>query len=87
LTVASVADFPAEHQRRNGFTLDVPIEVIALRASARHPSPVDIGSLPVPGRRGSVRGPAVIAEEDCTVWVADGWRADVHPSGSWILTR
>jgi N-methylhydantoinase A/oxoprolinase/acetone carboxylase beta subunit len=87
LTVASVADFHAEHQRRNGFTLDAPIEVIALRASARDPSPVDIRALPKPDRRGPVRGPQVIAEDDCTIWVADGWRAGVHPSGSWILTR
>ena len=87
LTVTALGDFPAEHDRRNGFTLDAPIEVIALRASARRPSPIDIGSLPVPDRRGPVLGPAVIAEDDCTIWVAAGWRADVHPSGSWVLTR
>jgi N-methylhydantoinase A/oxoprolinase/acetone carboxylase beta subunit len=88
LTVAAVTDFPGEHARRNGFTMaDAAIEVVAIRASARWPSPVDIGALPGPDRAGPVVGPAVIAEADCTVWVAPGWRADVHAAGSWLLTR
>jgi N-methylhydantoinase A/oxoprolinase/acetone carboxylase beta subunit len=88
LTVASVADFTPEHRRRNGFTLeDTAIEVVAIRSSARWPSPVDGRALPPPDRAGVVVGPAVIAEADCTVWVAAGWRAVVHPAGSWVLTR
>jgi N-methylhydantoinase A/oxoprolinase/acetone carboxylase beta subunit len=87
LTVRSVAGFAAEHARRNGFTLDAAVEVVALRASARWPSPVDIRALPRPDRTGRVSGPAVIAEADCTVWVAPGWRAAAHPAGSWLLTR
>jgi N-methylhydantoinase A/oxoprolinase/acetone carboxylase beta subunit len=87
LTVPSVDGFAGEHHRRNGFTMDVPVEVIALRASAREPSPVDLGALPTPGRSGRHVGPALIAEEDCTVWVADGWVAEVHDAGAWVLTR
>jgi N-methylhydantoinase A/oxoprolinase/acetone carboxylase beta subunit len=88
LTVAAVADFPAEHARRNGFTLGATaVEVVAIRASARWPSPVDITGLPGPQRAGPVTGPAVIAEDDCTVWVAPGWRAAVHLAGSWLMTR
>jgi N-methylhydantoinase A/oxoprolinase/acetone carboxylase beta subunit len=88
LTVAQVADFPAEHTRRNGFRMaDAPVEVVAIRASARWASPVDINTLPEPDRMGAVRGPALIAETDCTVWVAEGWRANVVPGGSWLLTR
>jgi N-methylhydantoinase A/oxoprolinase/acetone carboxylase beta subunit len=88
LTVPSVDAFPAAHERRNGFVMDgTPVEVIAIRASARWPSPVDTARLPPPDRAGAVAGPAVIAEEDCTIWVAEGWRADAHPSGSWLLTR
>ena len=88
LTVPSVEAFAAEHARRNGFTMDgTPVEVVAIRASARWPSPVDTGALRVPDRKGPVTGPAVVAEVDCTIWVAPGWRAAVHPSGSWLLTR
>jgi N-methylhydantoinase A/oxoprolinase/acetone carboxylase beta subunit len=88
VTVAAVEAFEAEHERRNGFRLaGVPIEVIALRASATLPSPVAVERLPVPDRRGPITGPAVVPEEDCTVWVPPGWRASVHPSGSWLLTR
>jgi N-methylhydantoinase A/oxoprolinase/acetone carboxylase beta subunit len=88
LTVASVDEFPEAHRLRNGFTMaDATVEVIALRASARIPSPVAAAALPAPARSGRHHGPAVIAEEDCTIWVAEGWRAEVHPSGSWLLTR
>jgi N-methylhydantoinase A/oxoprolinase/acetone carboxylase beta subunit len=93
LTVSGVAGFEAEHARRNGFLLaDNPIEVVAIRASARWPSPVDLAALAAesafrPDRTGPVAGPAVLAEPDCTIWVAPGWRADAHPSGSWLLTR
>jgi N-methylhydantoinase A/oxoprolinase/acetone carboxylase beta subunit len=87
LTVGAVADFPAEHARRNGYArAGVPIEVVALRARARGPVPLDPTTLPVPDRT-RVAGPAVAAEPDCTVWVPAGWVADPHPSGAWILTR
>jgi N-methylhydantoinase A/oxoprolinase/acetone carboxylase beta subunit len=88
LTVPEIGAFPAEHRRRSGYTLDAsPIEVVAVRASAAIDSPVDISCLPPPDREGPVDGPAVIAEADCTIWVAPGWRAAVHPTGSWLLTR
>jgi N-methylhydantoinase A/oxoprolinase/acetone carboxylase beta subunit len=88
LTVAEVTEFPAEHARLNGFTMEgTPVEVVAIRASARWPSPVDLAALPRTDRAGIVAGPAVIAEPDCTVWVAPGWQAAVHPAGSWLLTR
>ena len=89
LTVPDVEAFPAEHERRNGYARpDAAIEVVAVRASARLAPVVDVSALPVVGERsGSIVGPAVVAEPDCTVWVADGWRADVHESGSWVLRR
>jgi N-methylhydantoinase A/oxoprolinase/acetone carboxylase beta subunit len=87
LTVSSPGRFVAEHARRNGFTLDRAVEVVAIRASARWVSPVDIGTLPVPDRSGPITGPAAIAEADCTIWVAPGWCATAHPVGSWLLTR
>jgi hypothetical protein len=64
------------------------VEVVALRARARRPAALDMERLGPPAveRRATV-GPAVIAEPDCTVWVAEGWRADVDEGGAWILRR
>ena len=89
LTVPDVADFADEHERRNGYARpDSTVEVVALRASARLSATVDVSSLPSTGDRATaVVGPVATAEPDCTVWVADGWRADLHASGSWVLTR
>ncbi|CAN5902502.1 hydantoinase/oxoprolinase family protein [soil metagenome] len=88
LRVPSVEDFPAEHERRNGYARPgTPVEVVAIRATAWRQAPVGPADLPVTERRAAV-GPAVVAEADCTIWVADGWRADPHPtSGALVLTR
>ena len=40
-----------------------------------------------PVARTRVDGPAVVAEDDCTVWIPDGWRAAPHPTGAWIITE
>ena len=88
LTVAAIDAFEAEHRRRSGYVLDSgSIQVVAVRATARVASPVDPAGLAAPVRTGPVAGPAVIAEPDCTIWVAPGWTAQVHPFGSWILRR
>jgi len=89
LTVSSIAGFAAEHRRRNGFARpETPVEVIALRATGRQRSPIDLAAWPDPGTRAGVRGgPAVIAEADCTIWIPKGWTAAVGGGGSWILTR
>jgi N-methylhydantoinase A len=64
------------------------VEVIAIRATSRQRSPVDLADLPDPGTRSGVhRGPEVIAEADCTIWVPEGWVATVGGGGAWILTR
>jgi N-methylhydantoinase A/oxoprolinase/acetone carboxylase beta subunit len=88
LTVADVGDFEAEHTRRNGYARPgAPIEVVALRARATSVVPVDVTALPAPARD-AVVGPAVVTEPDCTVWVPEGWRADVEGEvGAWILRR
>jgi N-methylhydantoinase A/oxoprolinase/acetone carboxylase beta subunit len=87
LTVASVADFHAEHRRRNGYArTDDPVEVVAIRARAVAPSPVALGSLPATSRK-PVAGPVVLAEPDCTIWVPSSWRADVGEAGAYVLRR
>lgn len=88
IRVRSLDEFPAEHERRNGHRpTDTPIEVIAVRATARRPAPITIDSLPSVDRTGG-EGPMVIAEDDCTIWVPDGWRAEPHEAtGALVLTR
>jgi N-methylhydantoinase A/oxoprolinase/acetone carboxylase beta subunit len=87
LRVPSVADFAAEHERRNGYRRrGAPVEVIAVRATATVASPVSPGDLPAPPRRAAT-GPAVIAEPDCTVWVPPGWSATPAVGGALVLSR
>jgi len=40
-----------------------------------------------PVERTLVRGPALVAEPDCTVWIPDGWRAEPAALGAWVVTR
>jgi N-methylhydantoinase A/oxoprolinase/acetone carboxylase beta subunit len=90
LTVPSVAAFHDEHRRRNGYTRpDDPVEVVALRATATLPPAVYADTLPEPPARltDPVAGPAVIAEADCTIWVADGWVAHPGAAGALVLRR
>jgi N-methylhydantoinase A len=35
----------------------------------------------------AARGPAIVVEEGATLWIAPGWRARMHASGTLILTR
>jgi N-methylhydantoinase A/oxoprolinase/acetone carboxylase beta subunit len=86
LTVTDPDAFHDEHARRNGFARrDASVEVIALRARARRPAPLEVDRLPAVERR-RVRGPEIVAEPDCTVWIPDGWIADPGPVGAWFLT-
>jgi N-methylhydantoinase A len=90
LTVPTVAAFHDEHRRRNGYARpDDPVEVIALRAVASRPPALAGDDLPAPARlpRGPDSGPAVIAEPDCTIWVADGWRAEAGAAGALVLRQ
>ena len=86
VTVRTIDDFPAEHERRNGYARPgAPIEIVALRARARTAAPLSYDDLGPRGARAPARGPAVLAEPDCTVWVPDGWSAEVGGGGAWIL--
>jgi len=89
LTVASPDDFPDEHRRRNGYARPgATVEVVAVRARARRPPPLAVSDLPPPRvERRPTLGPAVVVEPDCTVWIPEGWSADVAADGSWVLRR
>ena len=39
------------------------------------------------GRAAALSGPAIIEQEDCTVWVLPGWSAAVHRTGSLLVRR
>ncbi len=87
LAVSSVAGFAAEHERRNGYDRPgTPVEVVALRATARRAAPLAVADLP-PVERRTALGPAVVAEPDCTIWVPDGWRAEPGEAGALVLRR
>jgi len=87
VTVPRPADFPAEHERRNGYARPgAPIEVVAIRARASRAAPLTIGQLPEVARA-RVVGPNVVIEPDCTVWVPDGWVAEPAALGAWVMER
>jgi N-methylhydantoinase A/oxoprolinase/acetone carboxylase beta subunit len=89
LTVPTVEEFDAEHRRRNGYERKGDaIEVIALRARASRPAPLSIADLPAVDRSGArARGPQVIAEPDCTIWIPDGWQSEPGAAGALVLRR
>jgi N-methylhydantoinase A/oxoprolinase/acetone carboxylase beta subunit len=85
LTVPTVNEFHAEHERRNGYRrADVPVEVVAIRATARSRHHLE---LPAGPERATVTGPAVVAEADCTIWVPAGWTGRPAPGGALVLER
>jgi N-methylhydantoinase A/oxoprolinase/acetone carboxylase beta subunit len=89
LTVPTVGEFHDEHRRRNGYARPVePVEVVALRAVATRPPAVAADDLPAAARpEGEVRGPAVLPEPDCTIWVANGWVAEPGAGGALVMRR
>ena len=89
LTVASVDDFGDEHERRNGYRRDGDlVEVVALRAVASAEAPARIEDVLADEHADhAVIGPQVVVRDDCTIWVADGWRGTPGPLGSLILRR
>jgi N-methylhydantoinase A/oxoprolinase/acetone carboxylase beta subunit len=87
LTVATADEFHDEHRRRNGYERrSDPVEIIALRARAERPAPLDVSALPDVERR-MAGGPAVVAEPDATMWLPDGWIARPEALGAWVLRR
>lgn len=87
LTVASVDAFGPAHEQRNGYARPgTPVEVVALRATARVPAPLEVDDLPEVARAGAA-GPTVVAEDDCTVWIPEGWVAEPGAAGALVLRR
>lgn len=91
LTVGHVEGFHVEHEMRNGFARpDAPVEVVAVRATLTRDPALVLDDLPVPAHRAGfepVEGPLVITEPDCTIWLAEGWRASPGVAGALLLER
>jgi N-methylhydantoinase A len=81
-----VKRFAAEHEKRMGFALEQEIEVIgariALSTPAREPALACAHA-----SRDTIRGPAVVALSDATMFVADGWTARALAIGGWLVER
>jgi N-methylhydantoinase A/oxoprolinase/acetone carboxylase beta subunit len=85
LRAADPEHFHAVHERRNGFARpDEPVEVVALRATAR--AWAESSGATAQDRR-PVVGPAVLAEHDCTIWVPPGWSGVPGADGALVLRR
>jgi N-methylhydantoinase A len=90
LTPASPAEaiasaFETLHERRYGFCLPAPLEVVSVRHVAGGSGrPVRFAAA---GRRRPVPGPRAVALEDATMFVAKGWRARPAAGGAWELRR
>ncbi|MBI1809387.1 MAG: hydantoinase/oxoprolinase family protein [Gemmatimonadetes bacterium] len=80
------ARFTHVHRARYGFTLERPVEVVALRVAAMgEPVRVDF-SAPLPAES-TFTGPRVVTLADATMVVAAGWSARALPIGGWLLER
>jgi N-methylhydantoinase A len=81
------AAFEAQHSKRYGFTLDVPVEIVSLRHVAEGAGrSVKFTRDAAPGPKRLI-GPASLALDDSTLFVAKGWHARLHESGAWLLTK
>jgi N-methylhydantoinase A len=79
--------FAALHQRRYGFVLDAPVEVVSVRHVAEGAGRSVRFARETPGGPKVLKGPASLALSDATLFVAKDWNAKLHESGAWIVTR
>jgi N-methylhydantoinase A len=92
--------FGTVHHERNGFTLQAPVEVVALR----HVATGNAHSVRFARHDGSqwrddhrvddggtfaadLRGGDVVVLPGATLRIGDGWHGVPHPSGGWLLER
>ena len=78
--------FSALHQARYGFTLDRPVEIVAVRVAVSG-IPVPVRFAPPAPSQQDTRGPSVVTLSDATMVVADDWIARPLSVGGWLLER
>ncbi|HEX6314604.1 MAG TPA: hydantoinase/oxoprolinase family protein [Gemmatimonadaceae bacterium] len=94
------ARFAAMHQRRYGFELPMPLEVVSARTARSGATRTATLARSGPNAWGegsavdtggtlevTVEGRRVIALPDATLLVPEGWRATALPIGGWFLER
>jgi N-methylhydantoinase A len=91
--------FTRLHARRYGFTLERPVEIVAVRVAAvgapvsvkfraaKRAAPGSRSRTSASGPKAVVRGPRVITLDDATMVVARGWTARTLPIGGWMMER
>jgi len=79
--------FEAQHNKRYGFTLDAPVEIVSLRHVAEGVGRVARFTTPTAAARRRLVAPVSLALDDATLFVAPGWNARMHESGAWLLTK
>lgn len=81
--------FDAEHRRRLGSAdPELPVEVVTIRlAAVDDVAPVGVPAAAQSGTPPPAAGPATFAMDGATGWLAEGWRARVHPSGAIVCER
>lgn len=86
--------FAAEHERRNGFTRDdAEVWAVTLRARAVVPSPVQVRDVLRPAAADRRRrfaepvvGPALVVEDDASIWIPAGDTATCDAAGNVVIT-
>ena len=81
-----VRRFATEHAKRMGFALEQEIEVIGARIALSTPAREPALAV-ADASRDTIRGPAVVALSDATMFVADGWTARALPIGGYVMER
>jgi N-methylhydantoinase A/oxoprolinase/acetone carboxylase beta subunit len=78
--------FTVAHEARYGFTLERPVEIVAVRVAATGKAvPVKFTTKKTPVRR--VAGPHVETLPDATMVVAPGWKARSLAIGGWMVVK
>ena len=77
--------FAGVHAKRNGFALEIPVEIVSIRHVAGGSElPVRLARF---GAERALSGGDVVALDGATLRVAPGWWGVSHSSGGWLLTR
>ena len=79
--------FAALHEARAGFTLDRAVEVVSLRHAAFGAARDARLTSGMPADSKSLSGPAIVALDDATMRVEEGWTAAMLAGGGWMLER
>ena len=78
--------FAVAHASRYGFTLDRPVEVVAIRVAATGPG-VKVKFTSASKKLKKVAGPHVETLSDATMVVSPGWKARELPIGGWLVEK